>query len=113
MPGTQISAAKLWARELQSAQQKAENEGMLIPAAVNFAIRWAVAIEMLVDKKSEIREIADATCEKANTGNLSGALYEYAIFFLRRNWVFGESLNPKLLPKKYDNLLLDIGVPIF
>ncbi|MDP1883867.1 MAG: hypothetical protein Q8L10_00710 [Candidatus Moranbacteria bacterium] len=104
---------------LRRAQQAAENKGSFIPAAVIFAIRWAVTIEMTTDKGVEVGEIAAATRKKVNIEKLSGAPYEYAVFFLGQHWIFGESLKkwhmadhlPK--PKGYDNLLLDIGVPIF
>ncbi|MDP1620205.1 MAG: hypothetical protein Q8L11_04045 [Candidatus Moranbacteria bacterium] len=120
MSATPTVAAKVSAKTLRRAKQAAENRGLLIPTAIRLAIKWAAAIEMVTDKESEIGEIAAVTCKQINAENLSGIPYEYMVFFLGQNWIFGESLKkwhttrgslPR--PKRYDNLLLDVGVPIF
>jgi len=115
---------RMSARKLKQAIGSAAGKRrMMIPAAIRFAIRWAIIAERMVCGGAKVEDILEMAREQADTDRLFGTLHEYAVYFLTNTWDFGEQLQEwsglqfGYIPlrdrtKKYDNLLLDTGVPI-
>lgn len=59
---------------------------------IRYVERWANLMEVQIAKGKEIKDIADETRFEANTGDITLALYGYAVKILVQCWKYGEEL---------------------
>lgn len=77
---------KFWDNSLNDAK---EDYGCM--CVVNFAKRWALAMQKLIaEEKLTVSEAAEATCcDSEICGDISGLTYSTAAFLLSRSWKYG------------------------
>jgi hypothetical protein len=72
-------------------------------ACVDYAERWADAMEKLIDKGHKLEDIAETTSHTADTEGITGFMYGAAVHMLAGCWEHGEAL------RRWHNLKTQIG----
>lgn len=78
--------------EVYEKDKKECNEDYYSRSVVIFAERWADLMEKELGEGSKIKDIALDLSHKADTVGISGFMYNMAIVFLSKHWVYGKEL---------------------